>query len=225
MDRRNFVLSAVTWTLAARADSPEVHGSARLQYVTLPSGEPTATRAGLIEVVEAFSYTCIHCWRFEPHIRKWLTTKPAFVSFIRLPSLWDDRHRAHAKLYYTLQVLGRNDLDDAAFTAIHREHNPLYAADPEEALALQTKFVEAHAISAASFINAYDSPTVASKLKTAAEFLTRFEITETPAMVIGGKYMTDGYHIGLSDQDEDTMFDRLIELTDYLVATERRRHS
>jgi protein dithiol oxidoreductase (disulfide-forming) len=222
MDRRLFLLAGSAWTLGAFSQPPEPGWKDGVHYVTLPSGQPTAHRDGAVEVAEAFSYTCIHCYRFEPYLRVWLQSKPTFVTFVRLPSQWDDRHRAHAQLYYTLKALGRNDLDRAAFAAIHETKNPLFATDHEETLALQVKFVQEHGVPTRAFIQAYNSRTVSSNLQEDAEFLKQFEITETPAIVVDGKYMTDSDHLRASAEgDENVIFDKLIKLTNYLVSLER----
>ncbi len=222
MDRRLFVLGGTAWTLRAFSQPPTGGWKEGVHYATLPSGQPIAARAGSVEVVEAFSYTCIHCYHFEAHLRDWLQHKPAYVNFIRLPSLWDDRHRAHARLYYTLQVLGRNDLDDAAFTAIHRDGNPLFSSDPKETSELQNRFAAERAIPIESFTAAYNSTAVSSRLQFDAELLKRFEIVETPSIVVNGKYMTNGYHLRAPGYDsDDLIFSRMIELTNYLVSITR----
>ena len=55
--------------------------------------------------------------------------KPAYVDFVRIPVIWGPVHRQHAKLFYTLQALGRGDLHTKVFDTIHRQDN-LLAARP-----------------------------------------------------------------------------------------------
>ena len=53
-----------------------------VDYVTLPvpveTGDPSK-----IEVVEVFSYACIHCYTLEPLVVGWLRTVPDDVDFRR----------------------------------------------------------------------------------------------------------------------------------------------
>jgi protein dithiol oxidoreductase (disulfide-forming) len=219
MDRRFFIISATAWTATSGSTPTSPRWQQGIQYIELPikhgDGSPSTTPT---EVIEAFSYTCIHCYRFEPYVQNWLRIKPSLVRFSRLPSLWDDRHRAHARLYYTLQALGRGDLDRAVFTAIHDDDNPLFVADMKATQTMQAKFAEQHSISLESFTAAYTSTAVAAQLETDANLLRQFQITETPALVINRKYMTDASHMNSSGgSSEETTFSQLIELMNYLV--------
>src|SRR6266852_5061427 len=63
---------------------------------------------GKVEVVEVFWLGCPHCYALEPFIQTWLKTKPAYIDFVRVPVMWGPVHRAHARLFYTLQALNRS---------------------------------------------------------------------------------------------------------------------
>lgn len=217
MNRRLFIFSVAACSLPAYAEPVDAGLQDGINYVTLPTASSASSKT-YNEVIEAFSYTCIHCYRFEPVVQAWLKTQPPSLRFKRLPSQWDDIHRAHARLYRTLQILQRNDLDNAAFEAIHIQKQRLFSPDPAETLAAQTSFVVNHGVDATSFKAAYESDAVASALKMDAEALIRFEITETPAMVIDAKYVTDASHVRrATDVSEVSTFNRIIEVTNYLA--------
>jgi thiol:disulfide interchange protein DsbA len=222
MNRRLFFAATAAWTIEALCSPPDGGWKAGVHYVVLPIVQPTSASIGTIEVVEAFSYTCIHCFHFEPYLRSWLEKAPKYVRFLRLPSLWDEQHRAHAQLYYTLQILGRNDLDDTVFHTIHVDKNPLFSSESQITFSQQLAFARSHRIGEREFTSAYESATVKSRMDTDAQFLTRFQIAETPAMVIDGKFMTDETRVGASEFHPETAMDRLIELTDALVAIQRK---
>ena len=62
-----------------------------------------------ITVEEFFWYGCPHCYVLEPYIQSWLTDKPPYIEFKRVPIMFGEVHRAHARLFYTLQALGKVD--------------------------------------------------------------------------------------------------------------------
>src|SRR5437879_2240830 len=86
--------------------------------------EPTPPRVapGKVEVIEVIWLACPHCYALEPFIRNWLKTKPAYVEFMRVPVMWGPVHRAHARLYYTFEALGRDDLVSKAMDTISTQH-------------------------------------------------------------------------------------------------------
>ncbi len=218
MDRRSFILAATAATMPAFATEPTGSWKLGVHFIKLPSAQPIVAQASAADVVEAFSYTCIHCYRFEPFVRAWLIKKPPALKFTRLPSQWDDKHRAHARLYRTLQALNRNDLDEAVFEGIHLQKNPLFSQSPAETLSMQADFAAAHGIDGKDFRTAYESLTVTAALQRDVEALTRFQITETPALVINSKYMTDASHLKAPpDPSETATFQKMFDLTDYLL--------
>jgi len=90
-----------------------------VNYAPVVPAQPTSVASGKVEVMEVFWLACPHCYALEPRLRSWLKTKPAYVEFTRVPVIWQDIHRAHARLYYTLEALGRDDLISKAFDTIH----------------------------------------------------------------------------------------------------------
>ena len=98
-------------------------------YVPIVPAQPTSVGPDKVEVVEVFWYGCPHCFDLEPYIQSWIKKKPAYVEVVRMPVMWGPVHRAHARLFYTLQALQRSDLDQKVFEAIHNEHNMLAGKD------------------------------------------------------------------------------------------------
>jgi thiol:disulfide interchange protein DsbA len=127
--------------------------------------------------------------------------------------MWGPVHRAHARLYYTLQALQRSDLDKAVFESIHDQKNPMVGNDEQQTYSLQEKFAVAHGISADAFKKAYDSFTVSSNLARAEELTSRYHVDSVPRIIVNGKYVTDVGQAG--GQPE------LIALITDLVASEK----
>jgi thiol:disulfide interchange protein DsbA len=214
-------------TAEERADSGLEHLAAMPTDQTLPGGkwkpgtnyqpvvpaQPTSVGPDKIEVIEVFWYACPHCFDLEPYIQSWIAKKPANVEFVRVPVMWGPVHRAHARLYYTLQALQRSDLDKAVFESIHDQKNPMVGNDEQQTYSLQEKFAVAHGISADAFKKAYDSFTVSSNLARAEELTSRYHVDSVPRIIVNGKYVTDVGQAG--GQPE------LIALITDLVASEK----
>jgi len=77
-------------------------------YIRLVPSQPTIGGADKIEVSEFFWYGCPHCYDLEPMINRWEANRPANVRFVRIPAMWNDVLKLHARLFYTEEVLVRN---------------------------------------------------------------------------------------------------------------------
>lgn len=184
-------------------------------YRPIVPAQPTTVGAGKVEVVEVFWYGCGHCYALEPYIASWLKNKPEYIELVRLPVMWGPGHRAHARLYYTLQALGRSDLDQKVFDTIHNRSNMLLANDEGATRKLQLDFAKANGISEADFNKAYDSFTVSSNLQRAEQLTERYQVQGVPYIVVAGKYATD---VGMAGGQSN-----LLQLINDLAASEKRR--
>ena len=163
-------------------------------YEVLPAPQPTSVPAGKVEVAEVFMYGCPHCFAFEPYIQKWLATKPDYVSFVRVPAPWNPMAVLHARAFYTAEMLGKSAvIDEPFFKAFHEESNYL---DTEDKLAdLFAKL----GVDRDTFQKTFHSFGVDAKLSRANELVTRYKVTGTPAVVVNGKYLTNGAMSGSYD--------------------------
>jgi len=164
-------------------------------YDVLVPAQPTSVSPGKVEVMEVFWLACPHCYALEPHIKSWLKTKPAYVEFVRVPVIWQPIHRSHARLFYTLLALGRQDLVAKAFDTIHQDienrQPPLFGSSDEESFRLQQQFAVQNGVSADDFAKAYNSFTVATDIQRAEEITQRFHVEGVPLLAVNGKYTTD----------------------------------
>jgi thiol:disulfide interchange protein DsbA len=183
-----------------------------VNYTLLVPAQPTSVAAGKVEVMEVFWLACPHCYALEPFIRSWLKSKPAYVEFVRVPVIWQEIHKAHARLYYTLLALGRQDLVAKAFDTLAAQRVPLAGSDEQETLKLQQKFATDNGVSADDFAKAYNSFTVNSNMMRAEEITQRYRVQGVPFVVVNGKYTTDLAQAGGEA--------KLIELINDLTAAE-----
>jgi thiol:disulfide interchange protein DsbA len=186
-----------------------------VNYRPIVPAQPTTVGAGKVEVVEVFWYGCGHCYALEPYVQSWLKNKPENIQFARVPVMWGPGHRAHARLFYTLQALGRSDLDQKVFDTIHNQRNMLLANDENATRKLQLDFAKANGISEADFNKAFDSFTVNSNLQRAEQLTERYQVGGVPYVVVAGKYATD---VGMAGGQS-----ALLQLINDLAASERRR--
>jgi protein dithiol oxidoreductase (disulfide-forming) len=212
------VAAATSAAAAATASGPTMWQEG-VHYTRLVPAQPTSVPAGQVEVLEFFWYACPHCYSIDPLVASWLKTKPNYVSFSRVHVLWNEGHRSLARLYYTLDGMGKLDqLHSEIFKEIHVNGNPLVAADPNNAAQserIQTAFVEKFGISAAEFGKAYHQMPVDLALQKADELVQRYRVDSVPKFVVNGKYVADVSTAGSQE--------RLISLIGDLAALEHKR--
>ena len=213
----NALLAAVSSTAAAAPLNAPTPWQEGVNYTRLVPAQPTAVAAGQVEVLEFFWYACPHCYAIDPLVEAWKKTKPAYVSFSRVPVMWNEGHRSLARLYYTLDSIGKlNDLHAAIFKEIHVKNDPLVDLSNDDAQSekIQTAFVQTQGVSAEAFKNAYHSFSVENSLQRADQLVQRYRISGVPAFVINGKYVAD---VGTAQGE-----DRLMSLVSDLAAIEHK---
>jgi protein dithiol oxidoreductase (disulfide-forming) len=207
--------------LAAAAQLPGGKWKAGINYRPIVPAQSTDSSPGRIEVIEVFWYACPHCYAIEPYLNSWLKTKPANVDFVRVPAMWQEVHRAHARLFYTLQALGKEDaLHAKVLAAIFEQKNQLFVpGDAAATQAEQVAFAKANGISEADFLKAYNSFSVQNSLQKADEIQTRYLVDTVPRFIVNGKYSTDVAMA--SGGKQEGAEDKLFALLDDLVASEK----
>jgi|KBSSwiStaDraftv2_1062776.scaffolds.fasta_scaffold15925_6 thiol:disulfide interchange protein DsbA len=179
--------------LPAAGQLPSGKWVAGTNYRPLVPAQPTDAPPGKIEVVEVFWYGCPHCYALDPYIESWRKTKPAYVEFKRVPVTWQAVHQSHAKLFYALEALGKEEaLHSAVFSEMHDKKNFMFMQGNEkETLAAQVAFVKAHGISESDYTNAYNSFTVQTDMSKADDLVHRYHVDGVPLLVVNGKYVVD----------------------------------
>src|SRR5580698_9284081 len=179
--------------LAPEGQLPVTKWVAGTHYKVLSPAQPTDAPPGKVEVIEFFWYACPHCYAFDPYLENWRKDKPVYIDFTRSPVMWDEVHRAQARLFYTLLALGKLDqLHPKVFDQIHQQQDPLYApGDAKATLADQLRFAKANGISESDFVTAYNSFGVQASLQKADDLMRRDRVESVPTIVIAGKYVSD----------------------------------
>jgi protein dithiol oxidoreductase (disulfide-forming) len=179
-----------------------------VHYLRLSPTQPTSSNPDQVEVCEVFWYGCPHCYEFDPLLERWRERKQDYVSFVRVPAVWNPTLRMHARAFYTAEELGKGaEMHAEFFREIHERRNGL------ETEAKLQEFFGRFNVDAAAFKTAFDSFAVQAKLQRADELSRRYRIGSVPTIVINGKYTTDAPMVG--------SYEDLLVLVDDLAAAER----
>jgi thiol:disulfide interchange protein DsbA len=179
-----------------------------VNYKLLTPAQPTNVAPGKVEVVEVFWYACGHCYLLEPKLEAWNRSgKPANAELVRLPATWNSALKTHARVFYTMELLGKQNLNAEIWREINLKGNRL-----DTPAAIET-FFTSRGVSKADFQKAFASFAVDSKIMKAEDLNRRYKITGTPTVIVNGKYVTD---VGMAGSE-----DRLFEVINALVAKEK----
>ncbi|HEX4389143.1 MAG TPA: thiol:disulfide interchange protein DsbA/DsbL [Steroidobacteraceae bacterium] len=193
---------------------PESKWQPGVNYTLLVPAQPTSVAPGKVEVLEVFWLACPHCYALEPFIKAWAKSKPSYVEFVRVPVMWQAVHRSHAQLYYTLEVLGRQDLVAKVMDTMAQQRDMLFTGSADDSFKVQQQWAVRNGVNADEFAKAYSSFTVNSDLQRAEELTNRYHVEGVPFIVVNGKYATDVIKAGGEA--------KLIELINDLAAAEHR---
>jgi protein dithiol oxidoreductase (disulfide-forming) len=155
-------------------------------YQKIVPAQPTGVPPDKVEVLEVFWYGCGNCFALDPALDSWRTKlKPAYVDFIRLPAMWNEAQRLHARVFYTAELLGKlEELHALIFREVNVKGNAL---DNVEKIGA---FFREHGVSTDEFQKAFSSVAVESKLQQADFTNRRLRVQSAPVLVINGKYRT-----------------------------------
>ena len=159
-----------------------------------------------IEVIEFFSYACIHCKNIEPLVEDWLEDKPDDVVFTRQPTTFSAAFVLLAQTYFTLEQTGALEANhNRIFRAIHDARTQF--ASPESV----ADYIDGRGVSREEFLRVFNSPQVRQAMRAANRDQQRYVVAATPSFAVAGKYM-----VGMRGGQR-----RALEVVDHLIAQER----
>ncbi len=178
-------------------------------YKSLDKRAPTEAPAGKVEVVEFFWYSCPHCNSFEPQLEAWQKRLPADVALRRVPVAFRDSFVPQQRLYFTLEAMGKVDeLHRKVFHAIHVEKQALDKEGPI------LDWVAKNGVDKAKFQEVYNSFSMSTKARKAAQLQDAYKVEGVPALGIAGRWYTDGTMAG--------SMPRAVQVAEYLIAEARK---
>jgi protein dithiol oxidoreductase (disulfide-forming) len=178
-------------------------------YIVLETPQPTST-GNNVEVLEFFSYGCIHCHEFVPYIDAWEKKMPKGVEFVLMPAIFGNPSwEALACAFYTGEVLGvpKTKTHLPIFKRNFAEGKPPMSSLDELGVFFEQNF----GVKNATFQQTAMSFAVETKIRRADDMSRRYRIAGTPTMIVAGKYVVNVGKTGLQG---------VIDTVEYLVAKE-----
>jgi protein dithiol oxidoreductase (disulfide-forming) len=175
------------------------------EYVTLPAPYQRVSSSGKVEVVEVFSYACIHCAEFSPYADDLRKSLPPGVEFKLVPAPFNDTWVPFARAYYAAKKLGvLEQTHDLLFEKKFKEQYPINSMDEI------ANFYASEGVNRDQFLKIANSPEVDAQIKKDLALIQTWTVDGTPTIVIDGKYKS----ADIKD------FPQLVALTKYLVQKE-----
>lgn len=196
------IVAALAWGAGA------VEFEAGRHYDALPVPVDTR-RPDAIEVVEVFSYACVHCYSFDPSIEAWRRRQPADVDFQRVPAAFNPVWQMLARAYYAAEALNvTNAVHLPLFEAIH-----VHRMDVRDKTLFARIFSRYANVERSAFDNAYDSFAVDTRVRQADARSRAYRVTGVPTLIVAGKYRVETDMAGGQEA--------MLDVVDHLVGLER----
>lgn len=169
--------------------------------------DPRRIRGDKIEVMEFFSYGCIHCYNFDEEMKGWASARAEKVQFVQTPAVANEVWRNYGRAFYAMEALGLlEDNHTLMFRQVHDARRNLQTPqDFAEVLATGN-------ISESQFVSAFTAATTEQKLARADQLARRFRVSTVPSIVVQGKY--------LIRVTGSVGFSRMLDVADYLIEKE-----
>ncbi len=166
----------------ARSSDPASYAEGT-DYVTLAAPHQRYSNAGKVEVVEVFSYGCIHCAQFAPEADKLRKELPAGVQFKLMPASFNEEWLPFARAFYAARQLGAVDRTHLQlFVAKFTEHYPL------NSLGELADYYARDGVNRADFMRIATSKATTASMGRDFQLLRKWQVDGTPTLVVDGKY-------------------------------------
>jgi thiol:disulfide interchange protein DsbA len=166
--------------------------------------EPRRIRGDTPEVMEFFSYTCIHCFNFDPLLNDWAERHAGQVSLARTPTVSGQAWRLFGQTYYTLEALDLlEDNHGRFFAEIHQRGKTFRSAEDI------ADWFDGQGATREKFITTFNSNAVLLRTNNADALGRQLKVAGIPSLVVNGKYLVD--------VNSEVGSKRMLEVADYLI--------
>ncbi|OHX13847.1 thiol:disulfide interchange protein DsbA/DsbL [Chromobacterium sphagni] len=174
-------------------------------YTLLSTPQPVANPKK-VEVIEFFSYHCIHCYDDDPAFQSWASKLPADVSFRKEQIVWQKSMEGFARMFATFNATGTFDkLHRAAFDAQIKQRVDLSDSKQFASWIKQQKGVDS-----GKLLQTYNSFGINAQVARATKITRDYQIQGTPTVIVNGKYVV-----------VTSTPDRMIQVMNELIAKAR----
>jgi len=167
-------------TAQSSAPAPYTEGN---EYVTLPGPHQRYSSDGKVEVVEVFSYGCIHCAHFAPIAEKLRKELPAGVVFKLVPAPFSAEWLPFARAYYAAKQLGV--VDRTHLQLFDEKFGQNYPINSMDELG---DFYAREGVNREQFMRIATSDATTTQLKSDLALIQKWGVDCTPSIVVDGKY-------------------------------------
>ena len=144
----------------------------------------TNQRRDSIEVIEYFSYRCIHCMNFEPFLKDWLVEIPENVNFARQHVVFSTSDELFARTHLAIQQSPNYpNLHNRLFSAIHERQKQF--TDVADIIS----YLEDYDLDPNQFNRSFTSTRTDRRLTNNRSRQARSQLTATPSLLVSGKYL------------------------------------
>jgi thiol:disulfide interchange protein DsbA len=209
-----FALLAASLAVGTAFASPADPKSG-VEYITLAQPQAVQAAGKKVEVIEFFMYHCPHCNALEPQFEQWVKKQGDNIVLrrVHIPSQGASDPEAH--LYLTLEALGKvEQMHAKVFKAMHVDRVRLTKDDTI------IDWVSKNGIDRATFLNAWNSFGVMTKLRQLNKVVESYKVDGAPTIVIDGKYQTSPALVynSVKTSNEAQLFPATLQVMDALVA-------
>lgn len=171
----------VSATAQAQVQAPQPFNEG-VDYVRLAQAMPVST-GEQIELIEFFSYACIHCAEIDPHLQRWKASKPENIKLVLYPASFNPDWELAARAFFASEAMG----------TLEQTHKISFDARYVERKTFPT--IESYADLYASkgvdrdkFLAVAKSFAVNNKLARSKKLALDFDVSVTPTLIVDGKY-------------------------------------
>ena len=192
----------------AQNASPAAQYQEGIHYARLPVPVETE-RPDRIELVEAFSYACIHCYRLDPALEEWIGKLPEDVAFLRVPAIFNPTWAQLARLFYAAEALGvQEQVHGPIFDALH-----LHGVDLRKPELAAELFQREAGVAPEDFRKTLESFGLHNRLRQADAKGRAYRLTGVPTLIVNGKYRIE------TEMANNQA--AMLKIADFLIAQER----
>lgn len=137
-----------------------------------------------VDVVEYFSYACVHCRNLDPMIEDWKDTLPEGSSFRRVHVSYSPELELLARTYIVLESQGAlAENHERIFGALHDRGRQFVS------LTMLADFVDGFGIDRKTFTDAFNSSRASMTVRKNERAFREASLTGVPSLVIANKYV------------------------------------
>lgn len=139
--------------------------------------------AHALDIIEVFSFTCVHCYNIEPQVEA--SARQAGIKYIPVPLYNQSNINEVAAInaYFAADSLGKGwSFRQSYFNAVFVQNYPAYAP---QTLAYVLNMI---GLSNPSFYQLASSSQIIAKVSNAVNLAIKYNVTGTPTFIVNGQF-------------------------------------